>query len=156
MLQLPAGGGLVQPERQNWGLKSPHCRILHNSPSGDDALVSIASTPHTVKAHVFFVCCCRSMTGWTGTAVASHLIQRSCAWRTCCTPSVATPRTCCWSTSWQVSLTGFVQYTLIFVHYQNDACPETLQGLRGAFCLCAQRLLNYSRSEDKFTDLCFD
>lgn len=60
---------------------------------------------HLSKGMIFCSLWCRSMTGWTGIAVVSHLIQQNSVWRTCCTPSVATPRTCCWFTSWYVSHT---------------------------------------------------
>lgn len=39
---------------------------------------------------------------------------------------------------------------------QNDECPEGLRGVFSLFAAMVQRLMNYSESEDKFTDLCCD
>lgn len=69
-------------------------------------LMSSVNYTFTCHADWFFCFLCRhrSTTDWTGTAAVSHLIQQSSVWRTFCTPGAETPRTCCWFTSWYVSL----------------------------------------------------
>lgn len=127
-----------------WKSVQPVC-CLWDKIGDKIAKIKIAASRHSVNANDFLcvlVCWCRSATGSTGTAVVSHLIQQNCAWRTCCTTSVAMPRACCWFTSWYVmhstALMSFQlgrQWSFFFLRLcQNNECPE---GLRGVFCLFA-------------------